>query len=121
MSIFNLDKVFKPRSIAVVGASDKPGNIGQLVFKNLRDGGYDQPIFVVNPKHRSVLGTQTHRSVLDIGGEVDLAVVATPLAMAPQIIRDCVEAKVAGAIIVSAGGRETSWLGGSTFPPTPFR
>lgn len=107
MSIFNLDKVFKPSSIAVVGASDKPGNIGQLVFKNLRDGGYDQPIFVVNPKYRSVLGTQTHRSVLDIGGEVDLAVVATPLAMAPQIIRDCVEARVAGAIIVSAGGRET--------------
>ena len=106
MSIFNLDKVFKPRSIAVVGASDKQGNIGQAVLRNLREGGYDQSVFVVNPKYRSVLGTPTHRSVLDIGEEVDLAVVATPLAVAPQIVRECVQAKVAGAIIVSAGGRE---------------
>ncbi|HBD08641.1 MAG TPA: GNAT family N-acetyltransferase [Syntrophobacteraceae bacterium] len=106
MSIFNLDKVFKPQSVVVIGASDKPGNVGQAVLRNLREGGYDQPVYVVNPKYRSVLEIPTHRSVLDIGKEIDLAVVATPLAVAPQIVRECVQAKVAGVIIVSAGGRE---------------
>jgi acetyltransferase len=106
MSVFHLEKIFKPQSIAVVGASDKQGSIGHAVMSNLREGGYERAIYPVNPHYRKVMGIPAHGSVLDIGVGIDLAVIAAPLAAVPQIIQECVRVEVGGAIVVSAGGRE---------------
>ncbi len=111
MSVFHLEKIFKPQSIAVVGASDKQGSIGHAVMSNLREGGYDRAVYPVNPHYRTVMGIPAQRSVLDIGVGIDLAVIAAPLAVVPQIIRECVQVEVGGAIVVSAGGREIGAAG----------
>jgi acetyltransferase len=111
MSVFHLEKIFNPESIAVIGASDKEGSIGHVVFRNLREGGFNKPIYPVTPRHREIMGVAAHSSVRDLDGAVDLAVIATPLTTVPQIIHECVQAQVGGAIIVSAGGREVGAAG----------
>jgi len=106
VSIYHLERIFNPASVAVVGASESPGTIGRSLIRNVVDGGYKGKIFPVNSKHERVYGFETWKSVLDIGQSVDLAVIATPIMKVPSIIRECVRAKVAGAIILSAGGKE---------------
>ena len=106
MSIHNLERIFNPASVAIVGASETPGSIGTSVIRNVVDGGYKGKIFPVNPKHKRIYGFETWNSVLDIGQSVDLAVIATPIMKVPSIIRECVRAKIAGAIVLSAGGKE---------------
>ena len=106
MSIHNLERIFNPASVAIVGASETPGSIGRSLIKNVVDGGYKGKIFPVNPKHKRIYGLETWNSVLDIGQSIDLAVLATPIMNVPSIIRECVLAKIAGAIVLSAGGKE---------------
>jgi acetyltransferase len=106
MSIYHLDKIFNPESVAVIGASDKIGSIGHAVLRNLREGGCAAPVFAVNIKQRSVMGESAYPSVLDIPQSIDLAVIATPLPTVPDIIKECVAAGVGGAIVISAGGKE---------------
>jgi acetyltransferase len=106
MSIYHLEKIFHPSSIAVVGASDKKGSVGCAVLANLVGGGFAGPIFPVNVRQSRVMERMAYSSLLQIGQPVDLAIIATPLTAAPQIIRDCAQAGVAGAIIASAGGKE---------------
>ena len=106
MSIYHLDKIFNPESVAVIGASDKIGSIGHAVLRNLREGGCAAPVFAVNIKQRSVMGQSAYPSVLDIPQSIDLAVIATPLPTVPELIKECVAAGVGGAIVISAGGKE---------------
>ena len=102
----SLDVFFHPESVAVVGASETPASVGRAVLSNLIAHPSGGTVFPVNPKRRSVLGIQAYPSVRDLPGEVDLAVIATPAASVPQIIRECAEKNVRGAIILSAGFRE---------------
>ena len=106
MSIHNLDRIFNPTSLAVVGASERAGSIGNSVMKNIMGGGYKGKIFPVNPKHKTICGLAASASVLDIEPSVDLAIIATPIMKAPDIIRECVRKQIAGAIVLSAGGKE---------------
>ena len=106
MSIYHLDKIFNPESVAVIGASEKIGSIGHAVLRNLREGGCAAPVFAVNIKQRSVMGQSAYPSVLDIPRSIDLAVIATPLPTVPELIKQCVAAGVGGAIVISAGGKE---------------
>ena len=106
MSIHNLERIFKPKSLAVVGASERLGSIGNSIMKNIMDGGYTGKIFPVNPKHKTICGLKAFPSVLDIELSVDLAVIATPIVKVPALIRECVQAKIGGAIVLSAGGKE---------------
>ena len=106
MSIYNLERIFHPASLAIVGASETPGSIGTSVIRNVVDGGYKGKIFPVNPKYKRIYGFETRSSVLDIGQVIDLAVIATPIVKVPSVIRQCVQANIAGAIILSAGGKE---------------
>ena len=106
MSTRNLDKIFDPRSIALIGASETRGKLGNILFHNLIEGGFRGRIYPVNPKYKSVLGRTTYKTVLEIEGEVDLAIVVTPIGVVPEIVRDFVEKNVLGAIIISAGGKE---------------
>jgi len=107
MGIENMEKIFKPRSVAVVGASSTEGSVGHSVYRNLILGGFTGSVFPVNHKHRTVLNEPAYRKVSDIPKPVDLAVVVAPILSVPSVIDDCVKAGVGGAVIISAGGRET--------------
>jgi acetyltransferase len=104
-----LDAIFAPRSIALIGASDSPGTVGRALMQNLCTG--PARFFAVSDKHREVMGCETFRSVLTIAERVDLAVIAVPAAAVPDVISECAEGHVAGAIIISAGFKETGLRG----------
>ncbi len=106
MSIHNLDKIFKPNSVAVIGASKKEGTMGFFLLKSLLNSGYEGKVFPVNPKYKSIKRVKTYPSILDIKQPIDLAVIATPMAKVPPLIKECVESGVGGAIVISAGGKE---------------
>ena len=106
MSIHNLERIFKPNSLAIIGASERPGSIGDSLMKNVLTGGYEGKVFPVNPKTGVIHGLPACASVKDIDQSVDLAIIATPILKVPSIIRECVHAKVAGAVVLSAGGKE---------------
>ena len=111
MSQYNLDRIFRPRRVAVVGASEKPGSIGNALMKNLIEGGFSKTLLPVNPKYETVHGLAAVGSIRALETGVDLAVIATPIATVPDIVQECVEKKVAGAIVISAGGKEVGEKG----------
>ena len=111
MSTRKLDKIFDPKSIALVGASDTIGKLGYTLFSNLTQGGFKGPIYPVNPKYKTIHGKKAYKSVTDIKGEVNLAVIVTPIDIVPEIIKGCASKKVPGAIIISAGGKEVGEKG----------
>jgi acetyltransferase len=106
MSVDNLEKIFHPRSIAVVGASERTGSVGHAIMQNLINSRYGGDIYPINAKHRKLWGKPSCASIAHLSTGVDLAVLATPIASAPQIIRECVATGVGSAIIISAGGKE---------------
>jgi len=111
MSQYHLDRIFQPRQVAVVGASETPGSIGNALMRNLVEGGYSGRLLPVNPKYDELYGIGTAKSVSNLETWVDLAVIATPIQTVPGIVRECVERKVAGAIVISAGGKEVGQKG----------
>ncbi|HEY7816973.1 MAG TPA: CoA-binding protein, partial [Vicinamibacteria bacterium] len=105
MSIYHLDSIFRPRRIAVVGASDDPSSVGFAVFRNLKRS-FEGELVPVNPSRREVAGVAAFPSVCDIGHRPDLAVVCTPARTVASVIESCGEAGVPGAVVISAGFRE---------------
>ena len=101
-----MEQFFNPKSIAVIGASDKPDSIGHTLVQNLIDGGYDGTILPVNPHLEEVHGLKAYRAITDAPPFTDLAIVAVPIAMTPEVVRQCVRAGTKGVIIIAAGGRE---------------
>ena len=99
-----LDFLFNPRSVAVIGATDKAGSVGRAVLENLR--GFGGAVYPVNPKRARVLDRPAFPAVGAIPSPVELAIIVTPAATVPGLIRECVEAGVKGAIILSAGFKE---------------
>ncbi|MGD8543446.1 MAG: CoA-binding protein, partial [Desulfobacteraceae bacterium] len=106
MGLYNLEKIFAPKSIAVVGASEKPRTVGEALIRNLVGGGSRAEIFPVNPNYSTVMGLKAYGSLTEIRRGVDLAVIATPIATVPEIAAECVQNGVGGAIVISAGGKE---------------
>jgi acetyltransferase len=106
MSLHNLDKIFRPANVAVVGASEKQGTIGWALLQNLRKAGYQGKIHPVNPRYRTLDNLPAYPTLSDIHESVDLAVIATPIDTIPRIIQDCGDLNIGGAIIISAGGKE---------------
>jgi acetyltransferase len=111
MGTKNLDRLFEPHSIAVVGASNRKGSVGYILFRNLIGAEYDGIVFPVNPTAPAVQGVQAYASIGQVPRKVDLAVIAVPAQNVPQIIRECGEAGVSGAVIVSAGFKEAGKAG----------
>ncbi len=101
-----LEMFFNPSSVAVVGASEKPGTVGRAIMQNLLTR-FKGSIYPVNIKYEKVFGIRCYKSVLEIEGNVDLAVIAVPAKFTPNIIRDCGEKGVSAAIVISAGFKET--------------
>ncbi|MEO0074589.1 MAG: acetate--CoA ligase alpha subunit [candidate division WOR-3 bacterium] len=102
----NLKFIFWPRSIAVIGASTRAGSVGQATFANILMNGFTGIVYPVNPNVRSVLGVKAFPSVLHIPDEVDLAVIIVPAPAVPEIIEECGQKNVKGAIIITAGFKE---------------
>jgi acetyltransferase len=108
MTIRNLDAVFRPRSVAVVGASERPGSIGRVVLENLTNAGFAGEIFAVNPRHASVLGRPAYAGVAALPLAPDLAVIATRAATVPTLVRELAERGTRAAVVIAAGlGAET--------------
>ena len=111
MSTLNLQRLFNPKSVAIIGASEKKGSVGYAIMKNLVESDFKGTIFPVNPNHKQIMGHSCFPNIQDIRPSVDLAMIATPIQGTPKIVEDCGRAGLAGAVILSAGGRETGARG----------
>ena len=101
-----LEVFFNPKNVAVIGATDAPHSVGRSIVANLKDAPFPGAIYPVNPRHDTLLGLRCYRSIESVPEAVDLAVIATPANTVPGVIRECAEAGVPAAIIISAGFRE---------------
>jgi acetyltransferase len=107
----SLAPIFTPQSVAVIGASDRPGSVGCTVLSNLISSPFGGPVWPVNPKRPTVLGLPASKSIAELPGVPDLVVVTTPAATVPGIIQEAVQAGVPSAIIISAGFKEVGDAG----------
>ncbi|MBA1145571.1 bifunctional acetate--CoA ligase family protein/GNAT family N-acetyltransferase [Ectothiorhodospiraceae bacterium WFHF3C12] len=98
-----LERLFEPRAVAVIGASDKEDTAGNRVLRNLKDSGFEGSIYPVNPHHRQLLGERSYRSIADTPRPVDLAVISTPTHAVADVVRECGEHGVSGLVILTAG------------------
>lgn len=103
MTTVNLDKLFRPRAVAVIGASERASSLGRLILENLSSARFDGPIIPVNPRYREVLGIRAYPDVASMPEVPDLAIIATPAAGVPRIVADLASRGVGGALIISAG------------------
>ena len=101
MSGRDLDRLLRPRSIAVIGASEREGSLGRVLMKNLAK--FAGPVFPVNPRYARVFGLAAYADVASLPEVPDLAIVATPAAGVPDIVRDLAARGAGGALVVSAG------------------
>jgi acetyltransferase len=106
-----LDVFFAPRTVAVIGATDKPASVGRAVLWNLLSSPFGGTVLPINPKHEAVLGIKAYPDIAAAPATVDLAVIVTPAATVPGVVAECVAAGVKAAIIISAGFRETGAKG----------
>ncbi len=103
----NLEKLFNPKSIAIVGASEEDGKVGNVITKNLLNLGYAGEVFLVNPKREEILGEKCYKSIVEIEKDVDLAIVAIPAKLVNGVVLESAQ-KVKNFVIISAGFAETS-------------
>ncbi len=102
----DLQKLFNPKTIAVIGATEQEGTFGRTILENALASG-DRTVYPVNPNRETVLGHPCWTGIDTVPGPVDLAIIATPAATVPAIVDACGRAGVEGIIIISAGFRET--------------
>ncbi len=102
----SLDAMFRPDSVAVIGATERAGSVGRTTFTNLTNSSFRGKLYPVNPQHSEVLGKKSYRTIGDAPGPVDLAVIVTPAATVAGIVGECVDAGVKAAVVISAGFRE---------------
>jgi acetyltransferase len=106
-----LDPILKPRSVAVIGATEKPGSVGRTILYNLISNPFGGTVYPVSPTRKSVLGVRAYKSISEVPDTIDCAVIVTPAPSVPAIVRECVENGVKGAVIISAGFKETGPAG----------
>ncbi|MFA5336369.1 MAG: CoA-binding protein [Candidatus Omnitrophota bacterium] len=107
MSKTGLEYLFNPSSVAIIGASEKKGKIGNDVLINLKEYGYKGKVYPVNPNDSEVMGNKAYPSVLDIKDDVDLAVFAIPAAAVIESMKECGKKGIKAAIVITAGFKET--------------
>ncbi|NGN63595.1 CoA-binding protein [Streptomyces sp. A7024] len=102
-----MNRLMKPRSVAVIGASNEEGKIGNSVMKNLINGGFAGDIHPVNPKADDILGRKAYKSITDVPGEVDVAVFAIPAKFVPSALEDVGRKNIPNAVLIPSGFAET--------------
>ena len=103
MSTRNLDKLFKPQSVAVIGASNRPNAVGTVVMRNLLEGGFQGPIMPVNPRHKAVAGVLAYPSVESLPLTPEMAIICTPPRTVPALIEDLGRKGTHAVICLTAG------------------
>lgn len=111
MSTHGLDRLFEPQSIAVIGASNKRGSVGYVLLRNIINAEYRGVVYPVNISSLSVQGIQAYASIGQVPSKVDLAVIAVPAQAVPETMRQCGQAGVSAAVIITAGFKETGAAG----------
>ena len=106
-----LDVFFSPQNVAVIGATETTASVGRTILWNLINSPFGGTVYPVNPKRSSVLGIRAYANIAAVPDKVDLAVIVTPAKTVPGVVRDCVAAGVKGAIIISAGFKESGKAG----------
>jgi len=101
-----LDGAFQPRSVALIGATDREGSVGRVTLLNLLKASFQGRVYPVNPTRPRVLDLPAYPSIAEVPEPVDLAVIVTPAATVPSVIGECVDAGVRSAVVISAGFRE---------------
>src|SRR5829696_9267794 len=105
--VAGMNRVMRPDSVAVIGASSEEGKIGNSVMKNLINGGYKGKIYPIHPKADEVMGIKAFKSVKDVPGDIDVAVFAIPAKFVASALVECGEKKIAGAVLIPSGFAET--------------
>jgi acyl-CoA synthetase (NDP forming)/RimJ/RimL family protein N-acetyltransferase len=103
----SIRRLLEPSSVAVIGASRSREKVGQVLVRNLVEGGFTGPVYAINPAASAVSGVPAYANVRDVPGPVDLAVVAVPAEAVMDVVRDCAAKGVRGLVVVSAGFAET--------------
>jgi acetyl coenzyme A synthetase (ADP forming)-like protein len=111
--VSSMHRLLRPRSVAVIGASRRPGTIGHELVRNLVRSGFQGPVYPVNPTAASIASLPCWHSIGEVPGEVDLAVIAVPAAAVRQVVGECGHKGVGGLVVVSAGFAEMGAAGGS--------
>jgi len=107
----SIARLLSPRSVAVIGASRNPATVGHQAWRNLLKGGFQGTAYPVNPAAKQVASVKAYPTVLDIPGDVDLAVIAVPAAAVLDVVRQCGRKGVLGVVVLSAGFSETGAAG----------
>ncbi len=106
-----LQALFRPKSIAIIGASRTPGKVGHIIAKNMIESGFEGGIYPINPKAEEILGLKCYASILDVKEAVDLAVIAIPAKYVLQAAEECGRKGVKGLVVISAGFKEVGHEG----------
>ena len=106
-----LDALFNPRSVAIIGASRTPGKVGHVLTRNVLESGYPGDIIPINPNAEEILGLKAYPSVLDVPGEIDLAVVSIPADYVLRVADECGRKGVKALVVITAGFKETGHEG----------
>jgi len=106
MKFEKLNRMFNPKTVGVIGASNQEGSVGHSLMKNMLGSGFNGTIYPINPKHPNIHGVKTYPSVSKVPDRLDLAIIATPAKTVPGIVEECGKNHVAGIEIISAGFSE---------------
>ena len=107
-----MNRIMRPKAVAVIGASAETGKIGNSVMKNLINGGYQGAIYPIHPSADSIMGKKAYKSVKDVPGEIDVAVFAIPAKFVAQALTEVGEKKISGAVLIPSGFAETGNVAG---------
>jgi len=110
--VTSMNRIMRPKAVAVIGASNEAGKIGNSVMKNLINGGYQGQIYPIHPKEAEIMGIKAFKSVKDVPAEIDTAVFAIPSKLVAGALKECGEKKIAGAILIPSGFGETGNIEG---------
>src|SRR5262249_13849817 len=105
------EKLFRPRSVALIGATDRPGAVGAVVLRNLRRAGLKVPLSLVNPRHHELAGLTVYADVASLPEAPDLAIIVTPPQTVPGLVRDLDARGTKACVIMSAGFGELGEAG----------
>lgn len=101
-----MDSFFRPRSVAVIGASRNPNKVGHVILKNILDGGFEGKVFPINKEASELLGIKSYSSVLKVKERIDLAIIAVPAEFVLKVINECNKSNIKNVLIITAGFRE---------------
>ncbi|HEX7413089.1 MAG TPA: acetate--CoA ligase family protein [Bacteroidia bacterium] len=103
----NLKYILEPKSVAVIGASERRGTIGYAIFSNILTSNFKGVVYPVNPKYTNIMSVKSYNNVSEISDKIDLAILSVPINAVEEVIKQCASKNVKGLVIITAGFKET--------------